>query len=391
MMNNFLEQSIELQDQILSWRHQIHKSPEIGDHLPQTAAFVEKTLDELDIPHCRITESGIAAWIGKGEKTILIRADMDALPGNESSGLPFASTNGAVHSCGHDIHTASLLGAAALLKRIEPSLNGRVVLMFQPGEETMTGALDMVQNGLLDRFKPQLALAMHVNVGEVPNGEIWVKQGAFNASSDIFEVTVNGKSGHGAYPQNAVNPIYAAIQIINAFTEISRYEVAALEPNVLTVCAIESGNAGNVIPRSCKFRGSLRTFSVAVRNKIVERLAEVLADIAHAHRCSAELKILGSTPPLANPLEITRWAKSELVKLIGEDRVKTPALQSMGSEDYAQIAARVPSCYLSVGISRAEGCTVALHNENIVFDEKYVYLGAAAFAQLAYGYLNPQE
>ena len=385
---DFLLQATELKGTIVSWRRTIHKNPEKGDFLPKTSTLVEDTLEKLGIEHCRITQSGIAAWLGKGEKTVLVRADMDALPGNENSGLPFAATNGCVHACGHDIHTASLLGAAAMLKRVESSLKGRVVFMFQPGEETMTGAADMVKNGILERFHPNLAIAMHVNVGEVPSGEIWIKKGAFNAGSDIFEVTVNGKGGHGAFPHNAVNPIYAMTRMITAFTEISRYEVSALEPNILTVCAVEGGNAGNVIPKSCTFRGSLRTFSTDVRDYIVGRLSETVSDIAYAHRCTAEFKVSASTPPLVNPPEIAEWAKTRLAKLIGEERVKTPFLQSMGSEDFSQIASRVPSCYISVGISRVPGCTVPLHNENIVFDEKYIHLGAAAFAQLAYSYLN---
>ena len=387
-MTDFVSQAEALQSEIVAWRRHIHENAEIGNVLPNTAAYVGSVLKSLNIPFCHITKSGIAATIGHGERTILLRADMDALPGREGSGLPFASTNGAVHSCGHDIHTAMLLGTAKLLKQIEDQLAGRVVLMFQPGEECMTGALDMIEHGLLDRFSPQLALAMHVNVGDVPPGSVWIKQGTFNAASDIFEVKVSGKGGHGAHPQNAINPISAMLPIMTAFEEISRYEIAPLQPNVLTVCAIEAGSAGNVIPQSGVFRGTLRTLDEKARETILRRLEETSGEIARAYRCTSEFRLLSGTPVLENRKDISDWAEAKLVELLGRERVKTPVIPSMGSEDFSQIASRVPSCYMSIGIPRAPGCTVPLHNENIVFEETNLFLGTAVFAHLAYSFTN---
>ncbi len=386
-MENYLKEAKALEGQIVAWRRVIHRNAEIGCNLPMTAAYVERALDEMGVEHCRLFGCGVVAWIGEGSRTILLRADMDALPGNEASGLDFACRTGAIHACGHDIHTSMLLGAARLLQAHRDTLRGRIVLMFQPGEENLRGALGMVQDGLLERFKPQLALAMHVNV-DVPGGQVWIKQGTFNAAADIFEVTVTGRCGHGAHPQNAINPIYAAIRIISAFTEISRYEIAPIQPNILCVCAIEAGDAGNVIPESCRFRGSLRTLDSHVREQIIGRLRQTAELIACAQRCTAAFSLLGSTPCASNHPDVSAWVRDNLTEMLGADHVQTPVMASMGSEDFSQISSRVPACYMSIGMPRMNGCTVPLHNAAIAFQEQYFYLGSAVFAQLAASYVN---
>ena len=387
-MADFLKEALQLEEQVVAWRRHIHQNAEIGCELPKTATYVESVLDSLEIQHRRFFGCGVAAWIGEGERSVMLRAVMDALPGNETSGLPYACSTGAVHACGHDIHTSMLLGAAKLLQAHRNELHGRVVLMFQPGEECLSGALGMVQDGLLDCFRPQLALAMHVNVADVPRGQVWIKQGVFNAASDIFEVMVTGRRGHGAHPQNAVNPIYAALHLIAAFTEISRYEVAPMQPNILTVCAIEAGDVGNVIPDRCVFRGSLRTLDEGSRNRVLERLRETTDLIARAQRCTSEFTVLGGTPCAENRPDVSAWVRESLVALLGKERIRTPVMTSMGSEDFSQISSRIPACYMSIGIPRAANCTVPLHNTSIVFEEENFYLGSAVFAHLAESYVN---
>lgn len=387
-MKEILSEAQALNGQLIEWRRALHTVAETGTCLPRTAAFVESVLDELGIEHERLTDCGIVARIGSGERSILLRADMDALPGTERSGLPFAAEAGAVHACGHDIHTTMLLGAAKMLKAREQELGGCVVLMFQPGEETMTGAQEMVDAGILERFAPECAFAMHVNVADAPHGHIWIKKGAFCAASDLFEVEVFGKSGHGAHPHNAVNPIYPALSMISAFSEVSRYEIAPMVPNILTVCAIEAGNAGNVIPASCRFRGSLRTLDTAARNHVIGRLREITADMARAGRCEAEFRLISSIPVTENNEPLSQWALSQLRELLGEERTNHPHMPSMGSEDFSVISSRIPGCYMSVGIHRAAGCNVHLHNESIVFQEECFYVGSAAFAALARNYFQ---
>lgn len=386
-MNDYLKKAKAIEKQIVAWRRVLHRNAEIGCDLPRTAAFVESVLEVMGIEHCRLFGCGVVAWIGEGSRTILLRADMDALPGNETSGLEFASETGAVHACGHDIHTSMLLGAAKLLQTHRGALHGRAVLMFQPGEENLCGALGMLQDGLLERFRPQIALAMHVNV-DIPGGQVWIKQGTFNAAADIFEVTVTGRCGHGAHPQNAINPIYAAIRIISAFTEVSRYEIAPTQPSILSVCAIEAGDTGNVIPEICRFRGSLRTLDRHIREQTLDRLRQTAELIARAQRCEAAFSLIGSTPCASNHPEISAWARDELTKLLGTEHVCTPVMASMGSEDFSQISSRIPSCYMSIGMPRMAGCTVPLHNAAIAFQERYFHIGSAAFAHLAASYIN---
>ena len=381
-----LQEAQALQKRLVGWRRALHQHAEVGLDLPWTAAFVEARLEELCVPHRRLTGSGVVAWLGRGEQTLLLRADMDALPGQESSGLSFACGTGATHACGHDIHTTMLLGAATLLRSHEGILRCRTVLMFQPGEECMTGAQQMVDAGLLEEFTPACALAMHVNVTDVPPGHIWIKQGAFMAASDLFKVTVEGRRGHGAHPHNAVSPIYAAIQIINAFTDLSRYEVAPMTPSILTVCSLHAGEAGNVIPDSCIFRGTLRTLDAGVRDQVVGRMRVIVEDVARAYRCSARLEFQTGIPPTVNDPKVSAWVREELEALLGVERVASPVMPSLGSEDFAVISSRVPSCYMSVGIPRVAGCTVPLHSEKIIFDEEYIHLGPAAFAALALTY-----
>ena len=385
---DILSEARALQDTLTAWRRTLHKNAEVGTDLPKTAAFVESVLTDLSVAHCRLTENGIVGWMGQGSRTILLRADMDALPGTERSGLAFACRTGAVHACGHDMHTAMLLGAASLLQKRCRELPGRVVLMFQPGEECMTGAKAMVDAGLLERFSPDCALAMHVNVQDVPDGQVWIKQGAFMAASDSFEIEVTGKRGHGAHPHTAVNPIYAAVQIIQALTDMTRYEISPITPAILTVCAVQAGDAANVIPETCLFRGTVRTLDVGVRDRILERAADVAQQVAKAYRCAARFCLLASTPATVNDAGFSAWARRRLEELLGLERVQAPSMSSMGSEDFSQISSRIPSCYMSIGIPRAPGCQAPLHSEHIVFDEKNLYLGAAVFASLALDYLN---
>ena len=387
-MNTLIDEAYKLEPEIIKWRRWIHQHAEVEMELPKTSGYVESILDEIKIPHDRWAGSGVVGTIGQGERVILLRADMDALPQSELSDLPYASKTVAMHACGHDMHTAMLLGAAKLLKKKEGHLCGKVVLMFQPGEECMLGAKAMIDEGLLSEYKPECAFAMHVNVGNVPAGEIWIKQSTFMAASDNLKVVVKGKNGHGAHPHNAVNPIYAAIRIIDAFTDISRYETSPMIPNILTVCNVESGKAANVIPDCCTFRGTLRTLDKGVRQRILKRLEDAAKSIALAYGCKAEITIIASVPCTTNDARVSSWAEERLVQLLGKEHVSSPIMPSMGSEDFAYISQLIPSCYMSIGTGRKENGRYPLHNMNIIFDEGQMYLGAAAFAALAIDYFD---
>ncbi len=390
-MSTLIHEAYKLEPEIIRWRRWIHQHAEVGMELPDTAGYIEAVLDEIQIPHTRWAGSGVVGTIGQGERFVLLRADMDALPEFELSDLSYASKAQAMHACGHDMHIAMLLGAAKLIKKREDQLCGGVVLMFQPGEECMLGAKAMIDEGLISKYKPECAFAMHVNVEDVPVGDIWIKQSTFMAASDNIKIDVKGKGGHGAHPHNARNPIYAAIRIIDAFTDISRYETSTMIPNILTICNIESGKAANVIPDCCTFKGTLRTLDKGVRERILKRLTAATEGIAAAYNCMADFSIISSVPCTTNNAKLSFWAEERLIKLLGREHVNSTIMPSMGSEDFAYISKLVPSCYMSIGTERKENGRYPLHNKNIIFDEGQMHLGAAAFAALIIDYFNENK
>ena len=385
----------ELNEQLLAWRRQIHHHPELGCRLPQTTALVEKALDDMGISWEKIGPCAIVGVIGKKEgKKILLRADMDALPMGEETGLPFASEcDGVMHSCGHDCHTSMLLTAAALLKKHEEELQGQVILMFQPDEEGTdgTGARMMVENGLLDKYKPDVAVMAHMASDIVKTNQIMLKSGPCSASSDRFVVHLHGKGGHGARPHQSINPITCAIKIAEAFGDIGRYEVDVQEPTALSICTFHSGTASNIIPEDSEFTGTLRTFNDEARQFTLDRMQQVAQSIANAYRCQLTFDRPRGIPPLINDPEFSQQLHTWLQETIGQEGVDIPPMsytKSMGSEDFSFISSRVPSCSFSVGSTSHQEQVYPLHHPKIIFDEDGLAAGAAAYAQAAYSYLT---
>ncbi len=385
----------EMNEQLLAWRRQIHHHPELGCRLPQTTALVEKALDDMGISWEKIGPCAIVGVIGKKEgKKILLRADMDALPMGEETGLPFASEcDGVMHSCGHDCHTSMLLTAAALLKKHEEELQGQVILMFQPDEEGTdgTGARMMVENGLLDKYKPDVAVMAHMASDIVKTNQIMLKSGPCSASSDRFVVHLHGKGGHGARPHQSINPITCAIKIAEAFGDIGRYEVDVQEPTALSICTFHSGTASNIIPEDCEFTGTLRTFNDEARHFTLDRMQQVAQSIANAYRCQLTFDRPRGIPPLINDPEFSQQLHTWLQETIGQEGVDIPPMsytKSMGSEDFSFISSRVPSCSFSVGSTSHQEQVYPLHHPKIIFDEDGLAAGAAAYAQAAYSYLT---
>ena len=385
----------EMNQQLLAWRRQIHHHPELGCRLPQTTALVKKALDDMSISWEEIGPCAIVGVIGKKEgKKILLRADMDALPMGEETGLPFASEcDGVMHSCGHDCHTSMLLTAAALLKKHEEELQGQVILMFQPDEEGTdgTGARMMVENGLLDKYKPDVAVMAHMASDIVKTNQIMLKSGPCSASSDRFVVHLHGKGGHGARPHQSINPITCAIKIAEAFGDIGRYEVDVQEPTALSICTFHSGTASNIIPEDCEFTGTLRTFNDEARQFTLDRMQQVAQSIADAYRCQLTFDRPRGIPPLINDPEFSQQLHTWLQETIGQEGVDIPPMsytKSMGSEDFSFISSRVPSCSFSVGSTSHQEQVYPLHHPKIIFDEDGLAAGAAAYAQAAYSYLT---
>ncbi|MTI53656.1 M20 metallopeptidase family protein [Geosporobacter ferrireducens] len=388
-MSNFLNAAHEMKEELIHYRRFLHQIPEVGDNLPQTTRFVMEKLTEMNIEPEEICKGGITAVIGgrKGGKVILLRADMDALPMIEESGLAFSATNGCAHTCGHDIHTAMLLGAAKLLKQYEEELDGTVKLMFQPGEENMAGAAAMLHSGVLQNPKVDAAMALHVFPGNMHVGMMYWGTGPILASSDVFRITVSGKGGHGAIPQNAIDPIHVAVHIYMALQEILTREVDPQEPIVLTIGTLHAGDAPNVIPETAVMTGSLRTFSKDVRVFVKTRLEEIAAGTAKTFRADCTVEYMGGLCPTVNDealaLEIRKYMNELGIQLL-------PFPRQMGSEDFALVAEAVPSVFLGIGAGGAEPYyhKGGSHNSKVIFNEDVLPLGAAALSYSAYHWLK---
>ena len=348
--------AMELRSEVIAHRRYIHSLAEVGVDLPKTMAYIEKELQKCGIIPCKCG-GGIVAEVGSGDKILLLRADADALP------------NG--HTCGHDCHAAMLLTAAKILKEQEEYLQGTVRLVFQPGEEVLEGAANMIQNGLLEPV-PQAALAFHTAAGKLPVGmALCGTNGAMMRSADNLTITFTGKGGHGAYKDQTVDPIGMAVDAYTKLPEIA-------------FGVIQAGTAGNIIPDTAVMKGSLRLDEG--REKALKKLDYTVREIAGKHGGTGRIERTGGTPALICHKELTnqmaRWLKE--LGLTVKDGIKAAA-----SEDFAYIAEKVPSAYfyLTCGFEDERGNHLA-HDPLVQIDEDVLPLGAAAYAHCAMEYLK---
>ena len=298
---DYFKRAAELKEELSKDRRYIHENAEVGMDLPKTWEYVVKRLKEIGYDPKVIGGCGVTALVGSGQgKTILLRADMDALPMKEESGEAFACKSGeAVHACGHDLHAAMLLGAAKMLKENEKDIKGTVKLMFQPGEEIFKGSKALIEEGILESPKVDAALAYHVGPGKMPVGlHMYNDKSTMMYSNDGFKITVHGKGAHGAYPHHSIDPIHIAVQIYLGLEEIIAREVDSSSPCVMTIGKLVAGEANNIIPETAVIEGSIRTTSVENRNLMVSRMKEVACKIAEVYRGSAEVEMISEVPPL---------------------------------------------------------------------------------------------
>ncbi len=377
--------------EIVAHRRFIHTNAEVGLTLPKTSAYVFDTLETLGYAPKRVGESGVVAMVGVGTggKTLLLRADMDALPMQEESGLSFAACEGAAHTCGHDLHTAMLLGAAKLLKRHESSLKGTVKLMFQPAEETLKGALDMLEHGLLSDDDVDCAMAMHVFTG-MSMKTVVLHEGPYMASSTNFRIDIQGKGAHGASPQQGVDPINIGVHIHLALQSMIAREMDYTNGALITIGKFVAGTTSNIIPDTAQLVGTMRTFNEAMRTHWLARLETICKATAETFRGEATVTITSSAPVLVNDAQWVRSVKSYVAEL-GDgalDIIEGERLN--GSEDFAYICQKVPGLMLVVGgSSMQEGEEIfSAHNPKIVFDENVLPVGAAIYAHTAMRYLE---
>lgn len=374
-------QAAGLQDEITAVRREIHRFPERGQRLPKTKAFVMEKLREYGYEPKEICESGIVAEISgkQSGRTLLLRADMDALPVEEKAECDFRSENDCMHACGHDMHTAMLLGAAKLLRQNQDLLQGTVKLVFQPDEEGFTGAKAMLAAGVLENPKVDAGIALHVNSG-TPSGMVLCGKGTCMAGCTLFQITVKGKGCHGAMPETGVDPINIAAHIYLALQEIVAREVAAMEPVVVTIGKFQSGDVPNVIPQEAVLEGTIRYMKKEMGEEVLKKIRRICELTAQTFRGTAEVTELASAPPLINDRDMAEEISSYTKQIVGENRVYVYENGGMGSEDFASYTYQIPCTYMLLGAGTKEEDPrygKPMHNEKVVFNEEILQKGAA--------------
>ncbi len=394
-----IEEAKKIEEEIIRWRRDLHKFPELGLDLPKTAHYVMEALNEMNIPYNNgIAQSGIVALIEgkkneKGKKkTLGIRADMDGLPIKEKTGLSFSSDNNNMHACGHDGHTAILLGAAKLLKKHEKEFYGNVKLIFQPGEEGPGGAKPMIEEQALENPRVDRMLGLHINtvIDEIPNGGIGIAKGPMMASADWFTLRIQGKGSHGAAPHAGVDPVTITAQVISALQTIVSRETKPMNANVITIGKINGGEAFNAIPDEIVMEGTVRTIEKKDQKFIRTRMEEMIHGICKGMRGDFHLEYTDGYPALVNDYDFTELIHRSAAKIIGDDKIheiKKPV--TMGGEDMAFFLEEVPGTYFFLG-ARDEGLEEQYphHNARYIFDEGVLWKGSAIFVQSTLDYLN---
>jgi len=368
-------------------RRRIHRHPEIGLALPRTQAAVLEALDGLGLETRagQRTTSVIARLTGgKPGPTILLRADMDALPLREATGLPFASeVDGAMHACGHDAHVAMLVGAARVLARRRAELAGSVLFMFQPGEEGYHGARVMLEEGLLDgTASPTGAFALHVTHREAA-GVITTRPGPMLASGDTVQITVRGKGGHASAPHDCLDPIPVACEIVQAFQTLVTRRVNVFDPAVITIAKIEAGTTRNVIPETAHLLGTVRTVSELTRERVLEGVRRVADGIATAHGAEAAVELIRGYPVTSNDAGFAEFVLDTAREVLGAERVTPMRHPVMGSEDFSYVLQRVPGAMANLGTRPDGGEVYPNHSNRMRLNETALASGIALHVAVA--------
>jgi amidohydrolase len=371
-------------ERVVELRRAIHRRPELGFEEHATAELVERELDDLGVEHRRLAKTGVVGVI-RGERSghvVALRADMDALPITERTGLPFASeVEGKMHACGHDAHTAMLLGAARVLTAMRDTLQGTVVLIFQPAEEGPGGAEPMIDEGALDDPRVETIAMLHVDA-RLDAGAISITPVPVNASADELYITVRGKGGHGAYPHSAVDAIPASAAIVLALQNIAARETDPLESVVVTIGTIAGGYRNNVIADEVRMSGTLRAHVPEIRDAFEARVRRIVEGVASAYNVQSEIKIVRGYPPVVNDRELANDFAAYMRER-GTMRVEQLP-RTMGGEDFAYFAQRVPGVQIRLGIrNEAQGATHSGHSALFQIDETALPIGVETLVAFA--------
>lgn len=373
----------KLQENLISLRRDLHAHPELGFEEERTAEVLKKILTDLGLSDVRrIAGTGVTGVI-KGKqsagKLVALRGDIDALPVQEKTGLPYSSCHeGKMHACGHDVHAAWTVGSAALLAQ-NPA-KGDVVIVLQPGEEKGFGALEVLKSGALDGV--EAIFGGHVD-RRYPIGQIVADEEVMGASTDSFQIRVKGQAAHGARPHEAADPIVGSAAMIMSIQSIVSRRMNPALPGVVSIGMIQGGCAENIIPDEVTMTGTLRATTVKARQLLIDELRKICDAVARAHGLEAEVDITGGTPPVINDLQARKWAVQSSVHILGPDSIVPMGAQNMGGEDFGFYQEKIPGCFMRIGARESGGDVIPAHSSEFYAAEEAVFVGAALLAEIA--------
>jgi amidohydrolase len=388
-----IDEARGLLDDTITLRRTLHRHPEIGLELPRTQAAIVEALDGLPLDvETGGNISSVVATLEGGHPgpTVLLRGDMDALPMPEDTGLDFASeVENAMHACGHDTHVAMLVSAARLLSGRRADLHGRVLFMFQPGEEGYHGARVMLEEGLLDgEAPPSAAFALHV-ISFIPAGVIMTRPGPMLASSDKLMVTVKGLGGHASAPYRTLDPVPVAAEIVQALQTIVTRQFDVFDPTVVTIARILAGTTNNVIPETAHMEGTMRALTPETRARLQESIRRIVEGIPAAHGLQGELTIDHGYPPTVNDADMAAFALGVAADVLGPEQSKPMENPSMGAEDFSYVLERIPGAMVMLGVAPpGVESPASNHSNRMMVEEPAMANGVATYAGLALSYLD---
>jgi len=383
-----------IEDEMINWRRELHQFPELGLELPQTSQYVQSRLTEMGIPFKTLVDGNAIVGLieGSGEGPVLaIRADMDGLPIAENTGLEFASTNGNMHACGHDAHTAMLLGAAKILNEIKEDLNGAVKLIFQPAEEFPGGAKPMLDEGAFENPSVDHVIGLHAGYldATLPVGTIGTRKNELMASMDRFQINIKGNGSHGAYPEDSRDPIAAAGQIITAIQTIKGRNIKATEPVVVSITRVEGGYNQNIIPDNVELEGTVRTFDNELREFVHNKLEQIATGVGTALGVEAEVIYDYKYPPVLNDPAFTENVINSFNEIFPEGTMVESEEPLMGGEDFAFYLEQVPGTFFFLNNpGKIDGKFHGHHHEKFDVDESKFFMGTAGFVRVALDLLS---
>ena len=384
----------EISGPIVKLRRQLHSIPEIAFKEKKTSSLISKHLLESGVEVIGgIGKTGVVGIIegSNSGKTLMIRADIDALPLEEKTELSFSSTNGNMHACGHDGHTAIALMTARAISKLKDTFNGKVVFVFQPAEEIVAGAKEMINEGLLETYQPDRVIGLHI-WNEIPVGTIAVNDGSVFASADGFRIKFIGKGGHGALPDRTIDPIVMAAEFISVVQSIVSREISPNEMGVLTVGQIHGGTAPNIIPDIVLLEGTIRAYSTKVRKQIISSVGRIATGISQTMKGDSRFEILYGTPPVVNDSKVAKWMSGIATSVVGKKKVTEWDPVSVG-DDVSEFINRIPGAYILLGGGFTEDSLLHAsssghHNNRFDFDEKCLPIGVELFLRATFDFLS---